>query len=457
MDRELPARMSVLCGIDFSESSAKAAEVAVGIATRLNQSLDLVHALPDWAEEVHGDEKTGILRAIRLALEKEAERFRDCGAEVRVRLELDPPEKSLIRVAREESAKLLVLGATGRGRAGGRPVGSTADRLAQKSHVPTLVVRTAEPFAKWIEGEKPLRVVVGLDFNLVSDEAWRWTQELARVGPVEVVGVHSYCLPSEFHRLGLRGIRSYVDPDPEVDRVLRRELEERFQARCGASVQLRLEPSIGLISDHLLFVASEAKADLVVVGSHQRSAIGRLWEGSVSHGVLHHAQSSVACIPLFTIEGLRAGPEVRSALAATDFSPIGNSALEYAYAQVGRGGRVYLVHVLAPAARRLETEPMDIFTVSSSLADAKKSAEEKLRTLIPLRSIIHDRSTEVLVLESRDPADAIAQAAERVGVDVICLGTHGRSGIAKAVLGSVAQAILSKTKRPVLLVHAPKE
>ena len=104
MDRELPARMSVLCGIDFSESSAKAAEVAVGIATRLNQSLDLVHALPDWAEEVHGDEKTGILRAIRLALEKEAERFRDCGAEVRVRLELDPPEKSLIRVAREESA-----------------------------------------------------------------------------------------------------------------------------------------------------------------------------------------------------------------------------------------------------------------------------------------------------------------------------------------------------------------
>ena len=118
---------------------------------------------------------------------------------------------------------------------------------------------------------------------------------------------------------------------------------------------------------------------------------------------------------------------------------------------------MYLVHVLAPAARRLETEPMDIFTVSSSLADAKKSAEEKLRTLIPLRSIIHDRSTEVLVLESRDPADAIAQAAERVGVDVICLGTHGRSGIAKAVLGSVAQAILSKTKRPVLLVHAPKE
>jgi nucleotide-binding universal stress UspA family protein len=457
MDREELSQMTVLCGIDFSESSAKAAEVAVGIASRLKLSLYLVHALPDWAEDVHGDEKPGILTAIRLALEKEAERLRNRDAEVRVRLELDPPEESLIRVAREESAKLLVFGATGRGRAGGQPVGRTADRLAQQSRVPVLVVRSVEPFTSWIGGEKLLRVVVGLDFNLVSDEAWSWTQELARVGPVQVVGVHLYSLPNEFHRLGLSGIRSYVEPDPEVDRVLRRELEDRFQARCGASIQLRLQPSIGSLSDQLLSIASEVKADLVVIGSHQRSAIGRLWEGSVSRGVIHHAQSSVACIPLSTVKAESAKSEVRAVLAATDFSAIGNAALGYAYGQVGRGGRVYLVHVLAPAASRSQIEPMDVFTVCPDLADAKRSAEEKLRTLIPMRSIIYDKSTELLVLESRDPADAIAQAAERLAVDVICLGTHGRSGIAKALLGSVSQAVLSKTRRPVLLVHAPKE
>jgi nucleotide-binding universal stress UspA family protein len=177
----------------------------------------------------------------------------------------------------------------------------------------------------------------------------------------------------------------------------------------------------------------------------------------VSRGVLHDARTSVAFIPLTTTKALGTGPEVRAALAATDFSATGNAVLEYAYAQVGRGGKVYLVHVLAPVEPRSETDPKDILTVSSSLAEAKKSAEEGLRSLVPLRSIIQDKSTEILVLESRDPADAIAQAAERLGVDIICLGTHGRGGIARAVLGSVAQAVLSKTRRPVLLVRPPKE
>jgi nucleotide-binding universal stress UspA family protein len=95
--------------------------------------------------------------------------------------------------------------------------------------------------------------------------------------------------------------------------------------------------------------------------------------------------------------------------------------------------------------------------VSSLLADAKKSGEEKLRSLVPLRSIIRDKSTEVMVLESRNQADAIMQAAERLNVDVICLGTHGSSGIQKGVLGSVAQTVLSKTQRPILLVHPRKE
>lgn len=457
MTRESTVGMTVLCGIDFSESSARAAEVAVGIAAHLKLPVCLVHALPDWADVVHGDEKASILRAIGLALENEAERLRRLGVQVRARFEFDAPEKSLIRITREESATVLVLGATGRGRAGGHAVGRTAERLAQQSHVPTLFVRTPNPFIEWIKGEKPIRVVVGLDFNLVSDEAWRWAQELARVGPLEVIGVHLYWPAREFHRLGLSGMRSYFDPDPDVERVLHRDLAQRFRPTSGLSIQLRVEPSIGRLSDHLLSIASEAKGDLVVVGSHQRSAVARLWEGSVARGVIHNARSSVACIPLSASKAPAVGQEVRTALAATDFSPTGNAALEHAYAQVGQAGKVYLVHVLAPAGRFSDFEAKDIFTVSSSLADAEKSAEEKLRSLVPLRSIIRDKSTEVIVLESRNPADAIMQAAERFNVDVICLGTHGRSGIAKAVLGSVAQAVLSKTERPILLVRPRKE
>ena len=60
---------------------------------------------------------------------------------------------------------------------------------------------------------------------------------------------------------------------------------------------------------------------------------------------------------------------------------------------------------------------------------------------------------ELHVLESHDPALAISQAAERLGADVICLGTR-RLGATAALLGSTAREVLTKTRRPVLFVQA---
>lgn len=429
----------------------------MGLAARLNVPLRLVHALADWPRQVSADQQYGLITAVQKALEGQAEKVQDRGAEVGFRIELGQPERVLLQMAREESTKLIVLGAGGQGKSGNHPVGKTADRLAQQSQVPTLIVRAAEPFMNWMKGQSPLRIVVGLDFNLISEDAWTWAQALARVGPVEITGVHVYWPPGEFHRLGLTGLRSYVDADPEVDRVLRGKLEERFQ-KSGPHAEFRIEPGIGRTSDHLLSVASQVNADLVVVGSHQRNAIERLWEGSVSRGVLHDAQCAVAFIPLSKQDAVhRPVSEFRAALAATDFSPIGNAALEYAYGQVAPSGKVYLLHVVSPAARLSDIQPRDIFKVSEATADEKKAAEDRLRSLIPTWSVTNGRATEVVVVESRDVAGAITQAAERLGADVICLGTHGRSGVAKTVLGSVAQGVLSTTQRPILLVRAPKE
>jgi len=61
------------------------------------------------------------------------------------------------------------------------------------------------------------------------------------------------------------------------------------------------------------------------------------------------------------------------------------------------------------------------------------------------------------VVESDDAGRAICQAAERLGTAAICLGTHGRSGLSKAVLGSVAESVLHMTRRPLLLARAPFE
>lgn len=92
-----------------------------------------------------------------------------------------------------------------------------------------------------------------------------------------------------------------------------------------------------------------------------------------------------------------------------------------------------------------------------ALAGAQQAAVEQLRTLVPLQAAAGEKHSEVMVLESRDAAQAITQAAERLGADLICLGTHGRGGLSKTVLGSVAQAVLAHTERPTLLVRALRE
>ena len=62
------------------------------------------------------------------------------------------------------------------------------------------------------------------------------------------------------------------------------------------------------------------------------------------------------------------------------------------------------------------------------------------------------------MLESRHPADAICQAAERLGADMICLGTHGRTGVAKAVLGSKGTwgFLMRKVQEQVNKMKAPE-
>jgi nucleotide-binding universal stress UspA family protein len=151
----------------------------------------------------------------------------------------------------------------------------------------------------------------------------------------------------------------------------------------------------------------------------------------------------------------RLEPGNRRVLVATDFSAAGNAAVDRAYAHVCGGGTVYLAHVLAPARRRSPLEPQDIFTGLTESSATQQNLEEKLRGLVPAWATVENKATEITLLESRDPAQAIVQAAERLGVDAICVGTGARSELASAVLGSVALGVLMKTRRPVLVVHAP--
>jgi nucleotide-binding universal stress UspA family protein len=144
-------------------------------------------------------------------------------------------------------------------------------------------------------------------------------------------------------------------------------------------------------------------------------------------------------------------------LVATDFSAGGDAALPLAYSVVADHGIVHLVHVVPDDASRSPVDPSDIFPDASPEPSSEAAAaQQRLLALIRPPTDGVGPVTRVHILRSNEPAVALTQAAERLNVDLICLGTHGHTGLRKTLLGSVSSAVLSATQRPVLVAHAPR-
>ena len=222
--------MSLVCGTDFSEPSSDAVTVAARLAARLGQRLHLVHALElGPVREDDGLASAAFSHAER-RLAGLADRAGRYGAKITTHIKTGSPDEVLLTVAGEMDAKWIVVAALGQHRSGALRLGSHAERLAQRAQVPVLVVREAGPFEAWASGSRPLRVLLGADATQASEHALRWLAGLAAIGPCEVTAAFLYWPPEEFKRLGLPGIRSFLDPDPTVTAALEKELGARLRA-----------------------------------------------------------------------------------------------------------------------------------------------------------------------------------------------------------------------------------
>jgi nucleotide-binding universal stress UspA family protein len=136
---------------------------------------------------------------------------------------------------------------------------------------------------------------------------------------------------------------------------------------------------------------------------------------------------------------------IKNILYATDFSPAAGAALPYALGLAQRyGARVHALHV-----RRLAPYPLAgpevMPQIMETVEEQAKLDSESMHEM--LAGVPH----EVLSKEG-DVWPNIAEALEKGNIDLIIIGTRGRTGISRAVLGSVAEEILRRSPCPVLTV-----
>jgi nucleotide-binding universal stress UspA family protein len=459
-----PARGSqaggVVCATDFSVHATQAATAAAAIAKRLRVPLLLVHVLdctsfPNEIKKVLVE----LRQSGRRRLVSEAARLRKFGADVATELLEGQPETELVRVTQRPKSRMLVMASLGQIAISRMLVGSVAERTAESSPIPTLVIRDEKPFVEWAEGKRPLKIFLAADFTASSEAAMSWVKELRRIGPCRLIAGYIDWPPEAGSRLGVHCPPPFPHNPPEVQHVLDRDLREKIKQVLGdTTAQVRVEPGWGAPEFNLIEMAHQERADLFVVGTHQRHGLSRLFHPSISRAVLHHAPMSVACVP--SRVGLRVAhiPEYHRVLVGTDLSELGNHAVPSAYSVLSHGGLVRLVHVvpLFEPANRLFAHPEKRLTKRSYEMRLERLSE-KLRSLVPDEATARGIMTEVAVAQGRDAAAAVCEEAERFGADIICIGSHGHSGFAATVLGSVAQKIISRTRRPVLVVRPPPE
>jgi nucleotide-binding universal stress UspA family protein len=139
---------------------------------------------------------------------------------------------------------------------------------------------------------------------------------------------------------------------------------------------------------------------------------------------------------------------IKTILHPTDFSPSARYALWLASSLArDHGARLVVMHVAGPALAKLYGE----VPVFQQLEEHERDLEERLHRLKPL----HFKLPVEYRMEKGVPAEEILRVAQETKCDLIVMGTYGRTGLNRMLMGSVAEQVLRKARCPVLAVKSP--
>jgi universal stress protein A len=159
-------------------------------------------------------------------------------------------------------------------------------------------------------------------------------------------------------------------------------------------------------------------------------------------GVLVELGPDEAQLPVETLFRLK------RILVPVDFSTCSRKALTYAVPFAKQfGAEIVLTYVVQPYLPVPEMTVIDTPALLAQMRDSGKTELEKLRVSIT------DNVKISTVLRVGNPAQEIVKAATELDVDLILLSTHGRTGLGRAFLGSVAEHVTRYARCPVLTVR----
>lgn len=143
----------------------------------------------------------------------------------------------------------------------------------------------------------------------------------------------------------------------------------------------------------------------------------------------------------------------KTILVPTDFSPNAEHALTYAVELAGKlDAKVHLVNAIGVPGLGV---PELGLAITSTMIDGMVAENQRALDKLADAHRGTGRIGEAM-LRTGDARDVILQVAQEVKADLIVMGTHGRRGLSRALMGSVAEATVRTSPVPVLTIRTPK-
>ena len=279
------------------------------------------------------------------------------------------------------------------------------------------------------------RVLVAVDFSEPARAAFDHALALSRLHDAELTVVHA--VPTD------RKFNWYARERIAVIGSLRGAAQE-------AGVRFKVSVQQGDPAGVILLHATARQADLIVLGSSERTGLDHFRFGSVAETVALEATQPVLVVPAASGRSADSTTPFRNILVAVDFGEGSRAAVERALAMAEGNSRVTMVHVvrgvpLGYASRRLSGR-----MESEYQRHLVRDAWQRIPELIPANAGAPSRLHARVV--TGDPSVEISRVASEIDADLILTGVTARGAIGRFFLGSTAARVMRTAGRPVLAV-----
>jgi len=292
---------------------------------------------------------------------------------------------------------------------------------------------------------KPFRTILfAADFSENSKEAFRAACSVAIENKTRIFVLYvdePSWVPQEPVYFGQQAVqyRAVLPGNARIE-TMTRKLREVY-APCRP-IDVEYERREGDPAHEILRMADEIECDLIAMGTHGRTGFRSLLAGSVAVSVLRGAHCPV--LAFRSTEYPNLAREIRVILHPTDFSVDSEAALKVArWLARDHGARLIILHVAT----------LDVVLEGRASAEVDphfyRDAIDELRAKVSGPDL--KQPVETILTRGFAP-EGIVETAKDVGCDLIVMGTHGRTGLTRLLMGSVAESVLPRANCPVLII-----